>query len=62
MSGELADSMRKVLILGESQGWTQQKYKNELENILKEERTNLKYGNRALNKNMREWSDDKGRK
>ena len=54
--------MDKVLKLGESKSWTQQEYKNALEKILQKERANLKSGDRALNKNMREWSDDKGRK
>ncbi len=62
VSEELADNMDKILKLGESKSWTQQEYKNALEKILQKERADLRSGERVLNKNMREWADDKGRK
>ncbi|WHA04525.1 AHH domain-containing protein [Candidatus Bandiella numerosa] len=62
VSGELARKMDTYLKSGQEENWNQAQYKQTLESILKEERSNLKSGNRALNKNMREWSDDKGRK
>ena len=62
VSEELAGKMNEAIQSGKEEGWGQEQYKNAFNEILKEERENLRSGKRALNKNMREWSDDKGRR
>jgi len=62
VSEELVRKMQKALDQGKANNWNQEQYKEALTEVLKEERANLKSGERALNKNMREWADDKGKK
>jgi len=53
---DLRAQMQDVVDIGKAQEWTQQQYANELKSIIAGEYQLLKSGDRALNKNAREWS------
>jgi|GEM_PF-2104545 len=59
VSKELEETMNEAINLGREQNWSQDQYKSKLQEIIREERADLRSGERALNTKMREWSDDK---
>ena len=56
LSAAMAKKMDDIVDEGKTAGWTQERYREELRDMLSEVRQELRAGNIALNKNMRNWS------
>jgi hypothetical protein len=54
---DIKTRMDEIVDIGKSKGWSQAKYKAELEAMLSEVRQDLKAGHVPLNKHMRPWAD-----
>jgi hypothetical protein len=54
---DLEAKMKEIEKLGEQKGWSTEKYATELKELIQEERSILRSGQRALNKNQRPWAN-----
>jgi hypothetical protein len=54
---DLEAKMINIEEIGKAQGWSTLDYQRELKKIIQEERSILRSGHRALNKNQREWAN-----
>ena len=56
VSENLQLQMDAIVLKGQQEGWTKARYRQELNKMIGDERSTLKSGDRALNKNKRPWA------